>query len=95
MNRRYFITMMSSIIGVVPAGISFASTTTNFQNELSKLAFDHAQTSIRGAFGSGFRLISARPNDAELHCTIEHFGNVLEVSSTDLIDWRIDAAPAM
>jgi hypothetical protein len=94
MNRRYFIALMSSIIGVVPAGISFASTMSS-QNELSKLAFDHAQTSIRGAFGSGFRLISARPNDAELHCTIEHFGNVLEVSSTDLIDWRIDAAPAM
>jgi hypothetical protein len=95
MNRRYFITLVSSVFGIVPAGISFAAAPTISQSSLNKSTFNQAQKSIHAAFGSRFRLVSARAKETELHCTIEHFGNELQVSSTDLIDWRIDAASTM
>ena len=91
MRRRDFISSTGAAAGylaVVPAASAASA-------RLSAAEFQRIAIAIKGGFGAGFSLRSAKRAKGRVTAIIEHNQNYLQVASTDLIDWSVLRATDM
>lgn len=50
------------------------------------------EKAIKAGFGEGFRVLSFKDYDRQIHAEIEHLENRYTVTSGDLLEWKILAS---
>ena len=91
MDRRNLIKTFGALAGSLSylpfAG--FASATANVPERPGPQMVKRIATSIQASFGQEFRVISSETDMKMTTSLIKHQGNVYQVTSTDLVEWRI------
>jgi len=96
MKRRNFLASASALAGVL-VSVQTANAVQMPAN-LNTPEVDRIETAIKGSFGAGFSLVSAKRSNGSnggVTATIEHNENYMEVASIDLVEWEILRATEM
>lgn len=93
MKRRNFLASAGALAGLMAAAQTTAAAQMPANQNTPQAA--RIETAIKGSFGAGFALVTAKRSNGRVIATIEHHQNYLEVTSIDLVDWDILRATEM
>ena len=93
-QRRDFIKGCVTASVLLLPGIADAAThkTHKKTNKADLKSKSRIEKSIKASFGDGFSLRNFTRSKGRTIANIENFGNRYKVSSTNLLDWKIDEA---
>jgi hypothetical protein len=92
-QRRDFIKGCVTASVLLLPGIADAAThKTHKTNKAGLKSKSHIEKSIKASFGDGFSVRDFTQSKGRTIANIENFGNRYKVSSTNLLDWKIDEA---
>ncbi|CAG9933311.1 twin-arginine translocation signal domain-containing protein [Candidatus Nitrotoga arctica] len=88
-KRRDFVKVCAAACVLLLPGIASASKDENANNAPASDVDARIEKSIKASFGGGFSVRAHTQSGGLTRAGIEHFGNQYEVTSADLLDWKI------